>query len=248
MGSAMMLNGGMVRHLALGSSTGANADRITIITSFRPKAANIYDAGYMSNIRPYSDLPGLYAQWLEYRYVRLRSGLTELLMRCYHPITCENEAKQNMLVKLLHEYAKCTLRQMVPEHRVRAAVARHGMHTFYTIRDDYVQGTLFSSRTCPFPSCQPEAVVVNKAHLATCPGGAAQWDPHNAIWADVVETRRALAAGERFEGHQNAHVVSSWAKEGGRQWGIADEMAFQGLGEYLAEFLEMYGVDINLRN
>lgn len=94
MGSAMMLQGGLVRHLALPSSS-SSSDRITIVTSFRPKAVGLYDSSFMTNIRCYSDLPLLYVQWVQYRLDRLGPGMKKLQDKKYFCIVKDEQDEQD---------------------------------------------------------------------------------------------------------------------------------------------------------
>ena len=239
----MMLQGGLVKHLALSSSS-ENNDRITIITSYRAKTLSIYDSSFMSNIRAYSDLEALYHQWVAYRMDRLQPGLKKLEDRRRFVSTMdEQDVKEDMEERVvLMEYAKRTLRQMVPPEVVKRTLDKYGPHVFYTVRNDYVSGALFqgAAKICPF--CP--GTNVDKVHLTTCPGGR-QWRPDSPIWEDWAGTVAVIAKGDieilkRMEELQVRDVTEKWAAEG-RPWGIVDELAVQGLGEYIIEFLEMYG-------
>ncbi|KAI5788490.1 hypothetical protein EDC01DRAFT_631418 [Geopyxis carbonaria] len=245
MGSAMMLQGGLVKHLALPTSSSAG-DRITIITSFRPKAVGLYDSSFMTNIRCYSDLPLLYLQWIQYRLDRLDPAMKKLQDKKDFCIVkdAQDEQDELALVVTLKEYAKRTLRQMVPFETVQALNDRLGMHIFYSVRDDYVSGALFSDpKKCP--RCTTPGAKVDKVHLAVCPGSAT-WQPNNPVWWDCYETQQALKVkgvylNKRLEELQVREIINNWSKES-RNWGIADELAIQGLNEYLIEFLEYFGI------
>lgn len=249
MGSAMILQGGLVKHLAL-SSTSASNDRITLITSFRAKALGIYDSSFMSNIRPYSDLPELYRQWVDYRLDRLEPGIKKLhdKRRFLKVFDGQDVIEEDEQIVVLKEYAKRTLRQMVPPSAVRSLVGRLGCALFYDVRDDYVSGALFKLPLRPCRLCKISGAMVEKFHLSICPGRQ-RWRPENPIWDDCFETNRALNRNgvelrKRIEELQVADVVAKWkADPKGRPWGILDEFAVQGLGEYIVEFLELCGMD-----
>lgn len=246
----MLLQGGLIKHLALPSRSSTCSDRITIITSFRPRATHIYDSSFMSNIRVYSDLPVLYLQWLSYRLQRLLPNLQRLQDKRRFLVTYDEQdlLDEEREMYVLKEYAKRTLRQMVAPGVVEALVGRFGMTVFYTLRDDYVSGKLFEGKerkVCQ--RCNIGGAMVDKRHMAICPGGR-KWRPESPLWEDLEDTRMALQnwGGVEMETRirelQVKDVMVKWRKEG-REWGIADEMAVQGLGEYLLEFLEMYGVE-----
>ena len=65
MGSAVVLQGRYIKHQAL-AAFGAD-ERITMVTSFRPRSAFVADDTTLSNVRPVSDLSELYHQFSEYR-------------------------------------------------------------------------------------------------------------------------------------------------------------------------------------
>jgi uncharacterized protein (UPF0335 family) len=57
-------------------------ERITMVTSFRPKSAFIKDDTVLTTVRPISDLQELYSQYAEYRFEmleeRIRAQLKEI--------------------------------------------------------------------------------------------------------------------------------------------------------------------------
>ena len=65
MGSAVILQGRYITHRAL-RALGAN-ERITMVTSFRPKSPLARDDTTLKTVRPISDLKQLYYQFAEYR-------------------------------------------------------------------------------------------------------------------------------------------------------------------------------------
>ncbi|KAF7547515.1 hypothetical protein G7Z17_g7678 [Cylindrodendrum hubeiense] len=80
MGSAVILQGRYVQHQALAALGGK--ERITMITSFRPRDPLIKDDSVLTSIRPISDPSELYYQWTKYRMevlqARLQGMLTEM--------------------------------------------------------------------------------------------------------------------------------------------------------------------------
>jgi hypothetical protein len=65
MGHAVVLQGRYIEHQALRALGGS--ERITMVTSFRPKSAFIKDDTVLTTVRAISDLSELYSQYAEYR-------------------------------------------------------------------------------------------------------------------------------------------------------------------------------------
>lgn len=65
MGSAVVLQGRYVEHVALPGY--GCLERITMVTSFRPKDPELVDDSQLLTVRPVSDLDEIYYQWTEYR-------------------------------------------------------------------------------------------------------------------------------------------------------------------------------------
>jgi hypothetical protein len=64
-GCAVVLQGRYIEHQALRAF--GTTERITMVTSFRPKSASIKDDTVLTTVRAVSDLPELYYQYSEYR-------------------------------------------------------------------------------------------------------------------------------------------------------------------------------------
>ncbi|PKX93056.1 uncharacterized protein P174DRAFT_373107 [Aspergillus novofumigatus IBT 16806] len=73
MGSAVILQGRYIEHRALRAL--GMTERITMVTSFRPRSAAIPDHTVLTTIRPISDLGELYHQFAEYRFEILEDRL-----------------------------------------------------------------------------------------------------------------------------------------------------------------------------
>ena len=80
MGCAVILQGRYIEHQALRALGGT--ERITMVTSFRPKNPTLQDDTVLTTVRPISDLSELYYQFGEYRLEmlveRTRIRLTEM--------------------------------------------------------------------------------------------------------------------------------------------------------------------------
>ncbi|KAE8354138.1 hypothetical protein BDV28DRAFT_156436 [Aspergillus coremiiformis] len=73
LGYCVILQGGQVEHLA--ARAFGTTERITTITSYRAAIAGLYDDSYISNVRPYCDLPQLYTQWTNYRLEKMKQEI-----------------------------------------------------------------------------------------------------------------------------------------------------------------------------
>lgn len=78
-----MLQGRYIEHQALRAL--GTSERISMVTSFRPKSAFIKDDTVLTTVRPISDLAELYSQYTEYRLEileeRLRAHMKEVRER-----------------------------------------------------------------------------------------------------------------------------------------------------------------------
>ena len=71
-GCAVVLQGRYIEHQALRALGG---ERITMVTSFRPKSAMIKDDTVLTTVRAVSDLSELYSQYTEYRLEMLEERI-----------------------------------------------------------------------------------------------------------------------------------------------------------------------------
>ncbi|KAJ6157259.1 hypothetical protein N7497_006144 [Penicillium chrysogenum] len=65
MGTAVMMQGRYIEHQALKAHGGR--ERISMVTSFRPKCPSVRDETVLTGSRPISEWSELYTQWTEYR-------------------------------------------------------------------------------------------------------------------------------------------------------------------------------------
>jgi len=100
-GCAVILQGRHIEHQAL-RALGAT-ERITMVTSFRPKSHNVQDDTVLTTVRPISNLSELYFQFSEYRLEILEERIRTQLKALR-----ENETRgKKMNTKAL----KCFLRE-----------------------------------------------------------------------------------------------------------------------------------------
>lgn len=82
-GNAVVLQGRYIEHQALKVIGGT--ERITMVTSFRPKSAFVRDDTVLTTVRSISNLPELYSQYAEYRFEileeRIRAHLRDIRER-----------------------------------------------------------------------------------------------------------------------------------------------------------------------
>ena len=74
-GWAVVLQGGLIEHVALRAF--GYGERITMVTSFRPKDARKPDISVLTTVRPVSKLAELYEQWFRYRSEVLKKRCEE---------------------------------------------------------------------------------------------------------------------------------------------------------------------------
>ncbi|GKZ25709.1 hypothetical protein AbraIFM66951_001568 [Aspergillus brasiliensis] len=74
-GSAVILQGRYIEHKALRAL--GTTERITMVTSFRPRASSVKDDTVLTTVRPISDLSELYHQFAEYRFEILGERLRD---------------------------------------------------------------------------------------------------------------------------------------------------------------------------
>jgi hypothetical protein len=81
-GWATVLQGRLIEHVALRAF--GQGERITMVTSFRPKDARVRDDSVLTTVRPVSKLAELYEQWFRYRSEVLKK-------RCEEHVGCSNQ-------------------------------------------------------------------------------------------------------------------------------------------------------------
>lgn len=81
MGHATILQGGYINHMASRPAE-LDRERITLVTSFRPKDAMVKDDSVLTTVKPISDKAELFKQWMSYRaevlskrFMKMHQGL-----------------------------------------------------------------------------------------------------------------------------------------------------------------------------
>lgn len=92
----MVLQGRCVNHQAL-AAHGGN-ERITGVTSFRPRDPTTKDSSVLTSIRPISNHSDLYYQWTKYRIEVLQKRL-EALLQLVEQDRRENKPTNKQMIK-----------------------------------------------------------------------------------------------------------------------------------------------------
>lgn len=118
-GHAVILQGRYIEHQALRALGGS--ERITMVTSFRPKSAAIKDDTVLNTVRSISNLSELYGQYSEYRFEmleeRLRSQIKDLQMRKQDNRQFDTAGVKKFLVEQ-KAFIESMLTQMIDEDKV----------------------------------------------------------------------------------------------------------------------------------
>jgi hypothetical protein len=127
MGHAVVLQGRYIEHQAL-RALGA-AERITMVTSYRPRSPRVRDDTVLTTVRPISDLSELYYQFAKYRLEILEERIREQLRELIDAKTAGRKVATKKLKAFLAEqehFLVHTNREMVEEDEVdKGAIASH---------------------------------------------------------------------------------------------------------------------------
>ncbi|TID27458.1 Aminopeptidase 2 [Venturia nashicola] len=121
MGCAVVLQGRYINHQAL-RALGAQ-ERITSVTSFRPKCPHMRDDTVLTSVRPVSDLSLLYGQFAEYRLEMLEERVRAQLKKVRENRFSGKKFDSKTVKAFLQEqqdFLAHTNREIVPEDQVVA--------------------------------------------------------------------------------------------------------------------------------
>ncbi|GJC92772.1 hypothetical protein ColKHC_01598 [Colletotrichum higginsianum] len=116
MGSAVVLQGRYVEHQALAALGGT--ERITMITSFRPRDPCMKDDSVLTSIRPISEHSELYYQWVKYRVEVVQERMKVMLKDLEERHDAGSRTDIPAVKKLLaqqEEYINTTNREIVED-------------------------------------------------------------------------------------------------------------------------------------
>jgi hypothetical protein len=118
-GNAVILQGRYIEHQALRAL--GTTERISMVTSFRPRSAHVRDDTVLSTVRAISDLPELYFQYSEYRLEmmeeRIRAHLKEIRDR-KRAGRGFNTAATKKFIASQEDFLAVMSREMVDEDKV----------------------------------------------------------------------------------------------------------------------------------
>lgn len=118
-GCAVILQGRYIEHQALRAFGGC--ERITSVTSFRPKHHSFPDDSVLTTVRPVSDLDVLYKQYAEYRFSMLHARLGDQLKALRSGEGFDAQAVKSFL-KEQEAFLAHMNSQMVPKEMVKMGV------------------------------------------------------------------------------------------------------------------------------
>lgn len=102
-GSAVMMQGGLINHVAL--KTLGDGERITMVTSFRPRDPRAVDLSNLGNVKAVSDLGKLFTQWSLYR-----TGVLEERCRRFAEVLKEERLSADEVEETVGRWAKEQIR------------------------------------------------------------------------------------------------------------------------------------------
>jgi hypothetical protein len=112
-GSAVMMQGGLINHVALKAM--GTGERITMVTSFRPKDPKAYDNSNLGNVKRVSDHNKLYYQWASYRAGVLAKRSEAFKESLVGLNAAEIEKKTSEWAKEQIEYLTVTARELTDQ-------------------------------------------------------------------------------------------------------------------------------------
>ncbi|KAH0345228.1 hypothetical protein KCU81_g4531, partial [Aureobasidium melanogenum] len=224
LGTAVVLQGGQVKHLA--ARTFGSAERITTITSFRAVEVGRFDDSRLANLRAYDNLSELYSQWSVYRLRKMRDEIDAALVEIDKTTQAGHtfvHQKTESLCEELSRYAKRTARQMV-DPEIRDELARkYGAHGIAKA-SDYWQMVRRSTRA--------------RVMIADATKFAEDSMPRMKNYTlDWCQTRARIMRGARERG-TNGLII--WDEK--VDYFLGDELEAQGLNEILLYWMEKTGL------
>lgn len=122
-GHALVLQGRYIEHQALRATN--TTERITMVTSFRPKSPHVRDDSILRTVRPISDLGELYYQFAKYRLEMLEERIREQLRELVDAKTAGRRVPTRKIKAFLAEqqhFLKRTDEEIVPDEEVEVGV------------------------------------------------------------------------------------------------------------------------------
>ncbi|KAJ5641228.1 hypothetical protein N7490_005228 [Penicillium lividum] len=219
-GHAVMLQGGEVQHLAARAK--GVKERISTITSYRSRMANVYDSSYITNIRPYADLGSLYPEWTRYRLRKLRDEITHYLDKAgdVSSSSFQREELQSIITQQI-EYLHRTSRQMVSPEYQQQVLKKYGKAAYYDA----------------FKIWEAVQKLPEFESLATSTDLERSWMPTSVYWMDLQKSIEAIRMKVPLQGTSGTHI---WSER--RKFYMGDELLRQGLNEAFLDWLGSSGL------
>ncbi|KAE8162572.1 hypothetical protein BDV40DRAFT_312368 [Aspergillus tamarii] len=231
LGHCVILQGGQVEHLAA-RAFGAT-ERITTITSYCAAIPSLYDDSYISNVRPYCDLPELYTEWTNYRLEKMKQEIEHMQTTIIQHIDRDRDSfpldEVSHFAEQQISYLKRTVRQMV-DQTLCTDVRRH-----FDVREINAVGDIWAR------------IRVHRQFKDLLPGVMAQtltWGLVLPYLNDWEKTKCMIRSG-------NASLVYSqqrrfsWDHNRHEEYLFGDELLRQGLKEVLVAWLHRFDL-VNL--
>lgn len=195
-------------------------ERIATVTSMRADVPGLYDSSYLTSVRPVSDRPTLYREWLQYRIAKMRQEL------------CSLESSLNSSSPVNITSARDALdAQIAYLHRTANQLVAYELHD--RIIRDYGQDAYYAADDC-WGRIQKDSDFSELLQA----GDDVDFYPGSHLWADLYASRVAIAKKETLHG-QLGNI--RWDKE--REYVMGDELLRQGLREAFFEWLGIIGLD-----
>ncbi|KAE8371132.1 hypothetical protein BDV26DRAFT_287030 [Aspergillus bertholletiae] len=231
LGHCVILQGGQVEHLA--ARAFGTAERITTITSYRAAIPGVYDDSYISNVRPYSDLPELYAEWTNYRLEKLKWEIEHMQAAIIQhadpdPESFPLDAVYHFADRQI-SYLKRTVRQMV-DQALCVDVRQH-----FEVREINSVGDRWRH------------IRAHRRFKDLLPGVMVQtsmWRPVLPYLSDWEETKCMIRSGHASLVYSQQRTFS-WDRNRSEEYQFGDELLRQGLKEVLLAWLHRFDL-INL--
>ncbi|KAL1306341.1 hypothetical protein AAFC00_005056 [Neodothiora populina] len=224
LGTAVVLQGGQVEHLA--ARAFGTAERITTISSYRVKAIGAWDNSFISNVRPYDSLPELYNDWSLYRLKKMREEIEAMEAKIVDAQKLEQKfphSEVEALCERLTDYSARTARQMIHPQ----------------IRDNMV--SKFSQAgvgKAPKLWAKVKALPDSADHIANAMEKTEAEMPELTKYIlDWCETKAKI---ERNIPETSQHGPFAWPT--GEVYYFPDELVRQGLKEVLLDWMDRTGI------
>lgn len=227
-GHCVILQGGQVEHLA--ARAFGTTERITTITSYRAAVAGINDNSYISNVRPYSDLPELYGQWTSYRLEKMKQEIEHMQSNIIKYVDKYSDSfpldEISRFADQQISYLKRTVRQMV-DQALCAEVRRH-----FEARKIDAAGDIWAR------------VRAHERLQDLLPIAMAQtmmWKSVSPYVSDWKETKYLIKTG-RASSILSQKGNFLWCQNKSEEYLFGDELVRQGLREVLLAWLHRSGL------